>query len=95
MSALNRRPDDWPIRFNLALFCQELKRDAQAAEQFDYLVRRFPREKHFRLCLANSLLAAGNKSGALSQLEAALRLDPDDEDLQRQVPQLSQSGGVP
>jgi hypothetical protein len=66
LAALNRRPEDWLISFNLALFCQELKRDAQAAEQFDYLVHRFPQVKDFRLGLAMSLLNTGNRSPAVA-----------------------------
>lgn len=88
LAALRKRPEDWPIHFNLALFCQELKRNDQAAEQFDYLVRRFPEVKSFRVGLANALLSTGNKAGALAQFQAALRQDPDDQDLQGQVKML-------
>lgn len=89
VAALSRRPDDWPIHFNLALFCQDLKRQAQAIEQFDYLVRRFPEVKNFRLDLAASLLDTGERTAALAQLEAALRLDPDDTALAQQINQLA------
>jgi thioredoxin-like negative regulator of GroEL len=41
LAAIARRPDDWPIRFNMAVFCHELKRDEPAVEQFKYLCAVF------------------------------------------------------
>jgi tetratricopeptide (TPR) repeat protein len=89
LNALVQRPDDWPIHFNLALFCQELKRNSQAVEQFEYLVHRFPQIKPFRVGLASSLLSTGNKVEALAQFQEALRLDPEDNDLRKQVDELA------
>jgi len=94
-AALSRRPDDWPIHFNLALLCQELKRDAQALEQFQYLVRRFPKSKNFRLGLANALLNTGDRSAAVVQFKVALQLGPDDEALAKQINQLEPAGSAP
>jgi len=93
LKALARRPEDWPIHFNLALFYQELKREKEAGEQFKYLVNRFPQMKPFRIGLANSLISAGNKAGALEQFRQALSLDPSDKEIQRQVDELGRFGG--
>lgn len=95
LAALSRRPDDWPIRFNLALFSQELKRQAQAIEQFNYLVRRFPQVKNFRLDLAASLLDTGDRAGALAQLKAARQLDPDDTALAQQIARIESGSARP
>jgi tetratricopeptide (TPR) repeat protein len=94
LKALARRPDDWPIHFNLALFYQELKREKEAGEQFQYLVNRFPQMKPFRVGLANSLMSTGNKAEALEQLRQALSLDPSDKEIQRQVDELGRFGGT-
>lgn len=94
-AALQRRPEDWPLHFNLALLCQELRRDAQAAEQFQYLVGRFPQVKAFRVGLAHCYLDQRNRSAALEQFKAALRLDPRDADLAKQIHQLEPANSAP
>jgi predicted Zn-dependent protease len=68
-----------------------LKRNEQAVEQFKYLVHRFPYSKPFRLGLADALLSSGAKTNALLELQEALRLDPQDRDLRKQVGQLAHS----
>ena len=85
LAALSRSPDDWPIHFNLAVFCQELKREVQAIEQFRYLVQRFPQVKNFRLGLAKSLADSGDRQAAVVQLRAALALDPGDTALETEI----------
>ena len=94
-SALRKRPDDWPIHFNLALFCQELKRNQQAAEQFEYLVSRFPEVKNFRVGLGNALLSSGSNAAAISHFQEALRLDPEDRDLRQELQQLRAGKAAP
>lgn len=93
--ALQKRPDDWPIHFNLALFCQELKRNQQAVEQFEYLVSRFPEVKNFRVGLGNALLSSGSNAAAISHFQAALRLDPEDRHLREELQQLRAGKAAP
>jgi len=93
--ALRKRPNDWPIRFNLALFCQEMKRNSDAVEQFDYLVRGFPDVKNFRVGLANALVSCGSNLLAVPHLEHAFRLDPRDANLRKELQALKAETRVP
>ena len=84
-AALQREPDYWPTRLNLGSLSDEIGQSALARECFGQLVAEFPDCKKFRLALAQSLMKSGDQSGGLSQLEAALRLEPFDQELRQAV----------
>lgn len=82
-AATRREPNYWPLRFRIATVSQQLGRYPEAAEQFRRLVEEYPQDTTFRLSLASCLLRTGDTSGALAQLERALRLNPADKETHR------------
>jgi tetratricopeptide (TPR) repeat protein len=87
-NAISRRPDDWPLRFNLGAFYEELRQYPLALEQFRWLVQRFPKYKAFRLRLGNVLAQSGDKSAALIEFNEGLKIDPEDQRLKEASDQL-------
>ncbi len=73
--AIQQRPDDWRLRFNLGNFYQTIGQHARAVEQFQFVVNLFPRFQPLRLMLGKALAQAGHWDAALSQFEEAIRID--------------------
>lgn len=88
LEAISEDPLFWPLRFNLAALYEQVGRAGSAADQYRSVVNQFPEVKRFRMALANALLAAGDKPGALTQLKEAARLDTLDRALKEQVKSL-------
>ncbi len=81
-AALERNPDDWPLRLNLASLCLEIGRTADAIREFKVLAGRYPQNAKFRLMLAAALNKSGDRAAAASELAEAARCDPDDKRIQ-------------
>ncbi len=65
-------------RMALGLYLQAHRRDAEAAAQFEEVIRLEPVSSQARLHLAQALLRTGQPAGAVSQLEEVQRLDDQD-----------------
>jgi tetratricopeptide (TPR) repeat protein len=87
-SVLQQRPDDWPVRLNLASLLLELGRAPEAARNFKMVADRFPDRVNFRLALAAALAKAGDRTGALHELEAARRIDPAEKQVEQAIKSL-------
>ena len=87
-TALQARPQDWKLRYNLGLFYQEMNQPAAAMRELEPVVQAFPQIAPFRLPLAAALAAIGQRETALSHLQEAARLEPELRGLQQMRLQL-------
>lgn len=76
--ALQRDPDDWQLRYNLAGLFLDLGDPGSAVPEFEAVVRLLPELQPLRLALGKALLQAGRSEEALAQFREAVRLDPAD-----------------
>jgi tetratricopeptide (TPR) repeat protein len=76
-AAIAQRPDDWMLHYNLGNLFSQFARHADAAAEYEWVVKRLPRQRVFRLNLGNALLQAGRPNEAIAQYRAALEIDPD------------------
>jgi tetratricopeptide (TPR) repeat protein len=74
-SAVARRPGDWQFRYNLANLWMEQKRYAAAVQELREVVRLMPDVEPLQTTLGEALLLAGDRAGARTAFETALRLD--------------------
>ncbi len=73
--AIEARPDDWQLRYNLATLLHQLERPAEAAVHFDYVVRTLPHVAPFRVLLGYALAKSGRLDPAIDQFREALKRD--------------------
>lgn len=90
-AALEKRPGDWMLHQNLALFCLELGRLPEAVRHARAVVDQNPECARFRLDLAAALFKSGDRPGALAQLQEGLRRDPHDLPLRSALQRMSGS----
>jgi len=90
-TALQARPHDWKLRYNLGLFYQDMNQPAAAMRELEPVVQAFPQVAPFRLPLAAALAGIGQREAALSHLREAARLEPDLRGLQQLRLQLQNS----
>ena len=74
--ALAQRPDDWMLRYNHGNMLGRFNQYPAAVTEYEFVVKRFPRQRAFRLALGNALLNSGRAMEALAQFHAALEIDP-------------------
>jgi len=74
--AIERRPNDWRLRFNLGKFYQALSRPMEAVENFRAVVSRFTSFQPMHVILGQALGQAGQLDEAMQQFEGVLRIDP-------------------
>jgi tetratricopeptide (TPR) repeat protein len=73
--AIDARPQDWRLRYNLGALLHQLERPQEAAAQFDSVVRTFPHLASFRVLLGYALGKAGMADQAIEQFRQALKRD--------------------
>ncbi len=73
--AIEARPQDWHLRYNLGALLHQLERPQEAAPYFDSVVRTFPHLASFRVLLGYALGKAGRVDQAIEQFRQALRQD--------------------
>lgn len=88
-TVIAREGSFWPARYNLGSLCLELKRLDEGTRELRTLCEMYPEEARFRIELGMALLRSGNKAGATSVLQEALRLRPRDRNLQQLLGQAS------
>lgn len=76
-AAIEARPDDWMLRFNIAGLHSQLNQHAAAVPYYADVVKRLPHEHRFRVVLGQALIQSGKAQEAREHFEAALRLDPE------------------
>ncbi len=74
--AIQARPHDWHLRYNLGAFLHQLGRSQQAATHFDHVVRAFPHVLPFRVLFGYALGKAGRPDQAIHQFREALKRAP-------------------
>jgi tetratricopeptide (TPR) repeat protein len=77
--AVDHRPDHWPARLNLGILEAERGNRDTAIEQFQHVLQDDPgplAEAEVRFRLAEQLMSAGDKQGAVRQLKTASNLEP-------------------
>jgi len=74
--AIERRPTDWQLRYNLGTFLHQLERSQEAAVQFEYVVQTLPHVAPFRVLQGYALAKAGLPDQAIHQFREALKRDP-------------------
>jgi Tfp pilus assembly protein PilF len=77
--AVDHRPDHWPARLNLGILEAERGRRDAAIQQFQQVLQHDPgplAEAEVRFRLAEQLMSAGDKQGAMRQLNTASNLEP-------------------
>jgi len=74
--AIDARPDDWVLRYNLATFLQQLERPREAAPYYEQVVQILPDSAPFRVLWGQSLGQAGQIDQAARQFREALKRDP-------------------
>jgi tetratricopeptide (TPR) repeat protein len=77
---LEKNPDDFEARYNLAAMLQGRGAQDEAIKHFELAVRLRPQDATGNNALGASLLAAGRIGEAISYLQAALRAQPDNFD---------------
>jgi len=75
--AVDARPEDWVLRYNLATFLQQLERPREAARCFEQVVQAIPDCVHFRVLWGQTLGQAGLVDQAARQFQEALKRDSD------------------
>lgn len=73
--AIEARPQDWHLRYNLGALLHQLERPQEAAPYFDSVVQTFPHLASFRVLLGYALGKAGRADQAIEQFRQALRRD--------------------
>jgi tetratricopeptide (TPR) repeat protein len=73
--ALARHPADWMLHYNYGNLLSQFNKPA-CLDEYDYVVRQFPRQRAFRLVYGNALLQAGRAAEAVAHFQAALSTDP-------------------
>jgi Tfp pilus assembly protein PilF len=73
--AIEARPQNWHLHYNLGALLHQLERSQEAAAQFDFVVRMFPHLASFRVLLGYALGKAGLHDQAIEQFRQALRRD--------------------
>ena len=73
--AIEARPDDWILKYNLGTFLHQLERPAEAAIYFEHVVETLPDFAPFRVLLGYALGKAGRTDPAIHQFREALRRD--------------------
>jgi Flp pilus assembly protein TadD len=76
VSRRDSRPRDWHLHYNLGALLHQLDRSAEAADQFDFVVRTFPHLAPFHVLLGYALDKTGRTDQAVAQFRLALRCDP-------------------
>jgi tetratricopeptide (TPR) repeat protein len=77
--AVDHRPDHWPARLNLGILEAEQGRRDEAIAQFQQVLKDDPgplAEAEVRFRLAEQLISAGDRQGAVRQLTTASNLEP-------------------
>ena len=82
-AALDRKPDDWQLRFNYASMCQAMGQPGLAIEHLQFIVRMFPDTAALRIQLAEALRQVGQTEAAKFELREAAKLDPSNPRLNR------------
>jgi len=73
--AIETRPQDWHLHYNLGTLLHQLERAQEAAAQFDYVVQMFPHCASFHVLLGYALGKAGRSDQAIEQFRQALKRD--------------------
>jgi len=73
--AIDARPQDWHLRFNLGALLHQLERPREATAYFDSVVRTFPHVASFRVLLGYALGKSGMTDQAIEQFQQALKRD--------------------
>lgn len=81
--AIRRRPDDWPLRFNLGNAYLQLGKPTEAASTFAWLIKTYPTQYAFQLVYGKTLMAMGRADEAHNHLAYARKLAPYDEELRK------------
>ncbi|HXI53549.1 MAG TPA: tetratricopeptide repeat protein, partial [Candidatus Saccharimonadales bacterium] len=68
--------DDWMFRFNYANLLSQFNHPEEAVREYEWVAKRFPRQRAFRLAYGNALLQAGRAVEALAQFNGILETDP-------------------
>lgn len=76
-AAIQARPEDWMLHFNLANLLTQINQPQAAAAEFAEVMKRLPGQRNFHVAYGNALLQAGRRSDAADQFAAALKIDPD------------------
>jgi len=71
-------PGNLLARNNLASSLFKLGQNAEAIEQWNYVLKILPENIDAHRCIGDALLCSGNVSGAIEHYEAALNIMPDD-----------------
>jgi tetratricopeptide (TPR) repeat protein len=74
--AIQARPDDWMLRFNLGNLLSQVNQPRAAAAEFAEVVKHLPGNRTFRIGYGMALLQAGQRYDAAEQFTAALKIDP-------------------
>ena len=75
--AIQARPEDWMLHFNLGNLFDQVGKPRAAAAELAEAVKRLPGNRNFRFSYANALLQSGQRADAAEQFAAALKMDPD------------------
>ncbi len=75
--AIQARPEDWMLRFNLGNLLTQMNQPRAAAAEFAEVVKRLPGNRTFRMGYGTALLQAGLRYDAAEQFTATLKIDPD------------------
>ncbi len=73
--AIEARPQDWHLRYNLGTLLHQLERPQEAVPYFDSVVQTFPHLASFRVLLGYALGKAGRVDQAVEQFRQALKRD--------------------
>ena len=73
--AIDARPQDWRLHYNLGALLHQLERSQEAAAQFTFVVQTFPHLASFRVLLGYALGQAGRPEEAVEQFRQALKCD--------------------
>lgn len=76
-AALERRPKDWQLHFNLGCLRNDFGDKTNAVPAYLTAVNLMPEALPLRIGLAQALWDTGQKDSALAHLNEALRLDPE------------------